>query len=142
VLAGRTTGESVAPFFSAASVQTGNARQWVFAGTDGRARIFLNDISAAAIIVNDWGSNLAGVQSSCGSGWQILATAPGDLNRPDSIQAFEIEGHQDEPVSSTIDLNGPVIAFWPGETPQNAHAVVQSLMSGKFEAWSVSVSCN
>src|SRR5207302_228103 len=80
VLAGRSAGASVAPFFSAASLQNGNSRQWVFAGTDGRARIFLNDIFAAAIIVNDWGNNLAAVQSNCGSGWQILATAPGDLN--------------------------------------------------------------
>jgi len=142
VLAGRSAGDSVAPFFSAASLQNGSARQWVFAGTDGRARVFLNDISAAAIIVNDWGSNLAAVQSSCGSGWQILATAPGDLNRPDSVQAFEIEGHQVEPVSSSIDLTGPVLAFWPGETQQNAHAVVQSVITGKFEAWSMSVTCN
>lgn len=142
VLAGRAAGENVPPFFSAVSIQNGNLRQWVFAGTDGRARIFLNDISAAAIVVNDWGSNIAAVQSGCGSGWQIMASAPGDLNRPDSLQAFEIEGRHDEPVSSIIDLNGPVMAFWPGENPQHANAVVQSLATGKFEAWSVSVSCN
>jgi hypothetical protein len=142
VLAGATAGESVAPFFSAASVQNGSSRQWVFAGTDGRSRIFLNDLSTAAIIVNDWGSNLAGVQSGCGSGWQILATAPGDLNHPDSVQAFEIEGRHDEPVSSLIDLDGPMMAFWPGESSQIAHGVVQSLTTGKFEAWNMSVTCN
>lgn len=142
VLAGPAAGESVATFFSAAYLQNGNSRQWVFAGTDGRSRIFLNDLSAAAILVNDWGSNVASVQSGCGSGWQILATAPGDLNRADSLQAFEIEGRHDEPVSPTLDLSGPVMALWPGEIPQSAHAIVESLTTTKFEAWNVSVSCN
>lgn len=142
VLAGRAAGENVAPFFSAALNQNGSSRQWVFAGTDGRTRIFLNDISVAAIVVNDWGNNVAVVQSGCGAGWQILATAPGDLNRTDSVQAFEIEGRHDEPVSSVLDLSGPVMAFWPGENPQVAHAVVQSSTTGRFEAWNLSVACN
>ncbi len=142
VLAGRAAGESVATFFSAASVQNGNSRQWVFAGTDGRARVFLNDLSAAAIVVNEWGSNLTSVQSGCGRGWQILATAPGDLNRSDSVQAFEIDGRNYQSASSAVDLGGPVMAFWPGETPQVAHVVVQSPASGKFEAWNISVACN
>ena len=142
VLAGRSAGESVPPFFSAAATQNGSSRQWVFAGTDGRARIFLNNTSTAAIVVNDWGSNLTAVQSPCGAGWQILTTAPGDLNRMDSLQAFEIEGRQEAPVSSISDLDGAVLAFWPGENPETAHAIVQSPVTGKFEAWSVTVSCN
>ena len=142
VLAGRSAGESVPPFFSAAATQNGSSRQWVFAGTDGRARIFLNNTSTAAIVVNDWGSNLTAVQSTCGAGWQILTTASGDLNRMDSLQAFEIEGRQEVPVSSISDLDGAVLAFWPGENPQTAHAIVQSPTTGKFEAWSVTVACN
>jgi hypothetical protein len=142
VLAGQSAGESVPAFFSGAGMQNGGSRQWVFAGTDGRARIFLNDISTAAITVNDWGSNLTGVQSGCGTGWQILASAPGDLNREDSIQAFEIEGRLVAAVSTGVDFDGPVLALWPGENAQAAHAVVQSATTGKFEAWSVTVACN
>jgi len=142
VLAGRNAGESVPPFFSATAMQNGTSRQAVFAGTDGRARVFLNDVTTAAIVVNDWGSNLTAVHSSCGTGWQILATAPGDLNRADSLQAFEAEDHQETAVSSTLDFSGPIIALWPGENPQTAHAVVQSLITGKFEAWSMMVLCN
>lgn len=142
VLAGRGGGENVAPFFSAASAQNGNLRYWAFAGTDGRARIFINSLSAAAIVVNAWGSNLAGVESGCGNGWQILATDPGDLNHSDSLQAFEMNGRHADAVSSMVDLNGPVTALWQGETPQNVHAVVQSLGAGKFEAWNLSVACN
>lgn len=142
VLAGRAAGENVPAFFSAATMQNGNSRLLVFAGTDGRARIFLNDTSAAAVIVNDWGSNITAVHSSCGNGWQVLASAPGDLNRADSVQAFEIEGHQESPVSSILEFGGPVLALWPGESPQAAHAVAQSLLTGKFEAWSLVVTCN
>lgn len=142
VLAGQSAGESVQPFFSAAAMQNGSSRAWVFAGTDGRARIFLNDISAPVSTVNDWGSNIIGVQSGCGMGWQVLVTSPGDLNHDDSIQAFEIEGRQAAPVSPVVDLDGPVVALWPGENTQAAHAIVESPTTGKFEAWSVTVACN
>lgn len=142
VLAGRNAGESVPTFFSAATTQNGTSRTAVFAGTDGRARIFQNNLTSATIVVNDWGSNLAGVSSSCGNGWQVLATTPGDLSRSDAVQAFEIEGHQQSAVSPLLDLGGPVLAFWQGETPQIAHAVVLSLATGKYEAWSLVVTCN
>lgn len=141
VLAGRSAGESVPPFFSAAAMQNGS-RMAVFAGTDGRARIFQNNLATAAIVVNDWGSNLTAVHAGCGNGWQVLATTPGDLNRADSVQAFEIEGHQQSAVSPALDMGGPVLALWPGENSQTAHAVVQSLTTGKYEAWTLVVSCN
>lgn len=142
VLAGQSAGESVPPFFSGAGMQNGSSRTWVFADTDNRTRIFLNDISTPAITVNEWGSNITGVQSGCGAGWYILTTSPGDLNRADSIEAFEIQGRAVAPVSTSADFDGPVMALWPGENPQAAHAIVQSPATGKFEAWSVTVTCN
>ena len=143
VLAGRTAGESVPPFFSAALTQNGSPRLAAFAGTDGRTRIFQNNnLTTAAIIVNDWGSNLTAVHAGCGNGWQVLATAPIDLNRADSVQAFEIEGHQQVPVSPSLDMGGPVLAFWPGEKSHTSHAIVQSLTTGKYEAWDLAVTCN
>jgi hypothetical protein len=141
VLAGSAAGESVGPFFSGGVLQNGNSREWFFAGLDGRGRIFLNDLSSPATIVSDWGSSVVGVQSTCGNGRQVLATAPGDFSRPDSVQAFEIEGRHEDPVSAAIDMDGPVTALWPGDNPQTAHAVVQSTTTQKFEAWSLSVTC-
>jgi hypothetical protein len=142
VLAGISAGESVTPFYSAAAIQNANLRQWVFAGTDGRARLYINNLAAPVTTINDWGSNITAVQSSCGSGWQVLITFPNDLNHADAIQAMEIEGRDAVSVSSAMELSGPVLAFWPGENPQTAHAVVQSLGSSRYEAWSLSVSCN
>src|SRR5436853_4458493 len=42
VLAGQKSGESVPAFFSAAILINGDSRQWVFAGTDGRALFYRN----------------------------------------------------------------------------------------------------
>jgi len=142
VLAGHSAGETVPAFFSGVAAQNGDTRQWVFAGTDGRARLYVNHLSSPSATVNDWGSNIAAVQSACGGGWQLLITFPNDLTHADAVQAMEFQNREAISVSSTTELAGPVMAFWPGETPQTANAVVQSLTTGKYEAWSLTVACN
>ena len=142
VLAGHTAGETVPAFFSGVALQNGDLRQWVFAGTDGRARLYINNLSTPVITLSDWGSNIAAVQSGCGTGWQVLITFPNDLTHADAIQAMEFQNREAVSVSSSTELAGPVLAFWPGETPQSANAVVQSLAAGKYEAWSFTVACN
>jgi hypothetical protein len=140
VLAGQMAGESVPPFFSGATLETADSRQWVFAGIDGRARIYLNILASPVAMVNDWGSDLAAVQSNCGR--QILVSAPGDLTRNDSLQAVEIQNREAVPVSAASELSGPLIALWPGENGQTVHGVVLSLTTGRYEAWSFGVGCN
>lgn len=142
VLAGPSAGESVPPFFSGAAMQNGNTRQWIFAGTDGRARLFIHDLAAPWATLPDWGSNIAAVQSGCGTGWQILTSFPNDLTHADAVQAMEVQNREAVSVSSPVELSGPILAFWPGENSQTAHAVVQSLASGKYEEWAFTVSCN
>jgi hypothetical protein len=141
VLAGPNAGESVPAFFSAAALPAADSRQWVFAGTDGRARIYINNLAAPVGTVNDWGSNLVAVQSGCGSGRQLLVSAAADLNRSDSLQAFEIQNREALPASSATELPGPLLALWPGETEQVVHGVVLSLTTGRYEAWSFAVGC-
>lgn len=142
LLAGSAAGASVIPFFSAAAWQTGDSRQWLFAGTDGRARLYEYDLSAPAAIFNAWGSNMAAVRSNCGSGWQALVSAPTDSTRPDSIQAVEIVGREALPVSATVELSGPVQALWTsGKNSESVNGVLQSPASGKYEAFTLSVNC-
>ena len=141
VLAGPNAGESVPAFFSSAALPAADSRQWVFAGTDGRARIYINNLGAPAAMVNDWGSSVAAVQSGCGSGRQLLVSASGDMNRNDSLQAFEIQNREALPASSATELPGPLLALWPGETEQVVHGVVLSLATGRYEAWSFAVGC-
>ena len=141
VLAGPSAGESVPAFFSAAALPTPDSRQWIFAGTDGRARIYVNNLAAPVAMVNDWGSNLVSVQSGCGSGRQVLVSLPTDMTRNDALQAFELQNREALPASSTTELPGPLLALWPGETEQVVHGVVLSVTTGRYEAWSFTVGC-
>lgn len=142
ILAGAGAGASVIPFFSAAAWQTGDSRQWLFAGTDGRARLYQYDLSAPAAIFNGWGGNMAAVHSNCGSGWQALVSAPTDSVRPDSIQAIEVVGREALPVSTAVELSGPLQALWTsGKNSESVNGVMQSPASGKYEAFTLSVTC-
>ncbi len=115
----------------------------MFTGTDGRTRLYQNELSAPVAVFNGWGSNLAAVHSNCGSGWQLLVSAPADSIRPDSLQAMEIAGHEAQPVSSPIELAGPLSALWTsGKNSEMVNAVMQSPATGRYEAFTLTVTCN
>jgi hypothetical protein len=141
VLAGQKSGESVPAFFSGAVLINGDSRQWVFAGTDGRARFYRNTLSTPAATFSDWGSSLAAIQSTCGAGRQILVSSSNDLTRPDTVQAVEISNRDAVPVSPALELSGPIKALWPSEGGQSVHGAVESLANGKYEAVVFTVTC-
>jgi hypothetical protein len=143
LLAGQSAGASVAPFFSGATWQSSDQRLWLFTGTDGRARLFQNDLATPVTTFNGWGSTLAAIHSTCGSGWQLLASAPVDTTRADSIQAIEISAHEAMPVSAPVDLSGAVEALWTaGNYGQVVNGVLHSQTSGRYEAFTLTVVCN
>jgi hypothetical protein len=142
ILAGANAGASVIPFFAAATWQNGDQRQWLFAGIDGRARLYQNELSAPAAMFSAWGGNLAAIHSGCGSGWQVLVSAPSDSIHPDSVQAVEIAGREALPVSSSLELSGALQALWTtGKNSETVNAVMQSPETGKYEAFTLTVSC-
>jgi hypothetical protein len=142
LLAGPSAGASVVPFFSAAAWQNGDFHQWVFAGTDGRARLYQSELSAPAAIFSNWGSSVAAIHSGCGQGWQVLATSPADSIHADSVQAIEIAGREALPVSSAVELSGSVQSLWTtGKNSEVVNAVMQSPDTGKYEAFTLTVSC-
>jgi hypothetical protein len=143
LLAGQSAGASVGPFFSGVAWQNGDQRLWLFAGVDGHARLFQNDLAAPVATFNGWASTLAAVHSTCGSGWQILTSSSTDTIRPDSVQAIEITGHEALPVSAAVDLPGSVEALWTaGNYSQVVNGVLLSQASGKYEAFTLTVICN
>jgi hypothetical protein len=143
ILAGSAGGASVAPFFSGATWSNNNERQWVFAGADGRARLFLNDLATPATVLNAWGSNLAVLNSKCGSGWQLLVTTPSDVTQSDAIQAMEINGREAVPVSAPVELPGSISALWTSaKNGESVNGVVRSQVTGKYEAFVLTVTCN
>lgn len=143
ILAGSSGGASVTPFFSGATWSSNNQREWIFAGTDGRARLFLNELAAPAAVFNAWGGNLAAINSKCGSGWQLLVTTPADSTQTDAIQAMEIDGREAAPASAPIELSGAVTALWSsGKNSESVNGVMQSTVTGKYEAFVLTVTCN
>ncbi len=143
LLAGQNAGASVVPFFSGAAWQNGDQRMWLFTGTDGRARLFQNDLASPAATYNGWGSAVAAVHSTCGTNWQLVTSAAADTIRPDSVQAVEIAGREALPVSAPVDLSGAVEALWTaGNYNQVVNGVMQSQVTGKYEAFTLTVICN
>jgi len=137
VLAGQNAGVSVPGFFSAAAWQSGDTRQWLFAGNDGRARLYQNNLSSPAAVFNGWGSDVVAVHSSCGSGWQVLMTPAAN----NSLQAVEIVNRDAVLVSSALELSGAVQALWPSSGSGQVHGVTEAA-TGKYEAFALSVSCS
>jgi hypothetical protein len=143
ILAGPSAGVSVAPFFSAATWPGTNQRQWLFTGTDGRARFYLNDLSTPAATFNAWGSNLAVVHSGCSTGWQVLVSSSTDSVRPDSVEAVEVAGREAQTVSPAIDVAGPISVMWTsGKNSETVNGVMHLTSTGKYEAFILTVSCN
>lgn len=143
ILAGAAGGASVSPFFSGASWSTNGQRQFLFAGTDGRARVYAGDLTTPAAVFNAWGGNVAILNSKCGSGWQVVVTTPSDITQPDAVQAMEITGREAVPVSSPAELSGSVFALWTSARNGDAvNGVMQSPVTGKYEAFVLTVTCN
>jgi len=113
----------------------------VFAGTDGLARLY-DDGPEPVAAFPGWGSDLAGLRTGCGTGWQLLVTGPGDWTEADSVQAYEIVNRQAVAVSPRVELPGPVMSLAPADELGTAVAAVRNLKSGRYEVYRLWVSCS
>lgn len=112
------------------------------AGKDGLARLYKSDDPKSPLAVfSEWGSELAGLKSGCGSGWQILVTRAGDYTERDAVQAFEIADKKAVPASPPLEFAGPVVAMRASAAQDAAFAVVKNMETGQYEAHVVSLSC-
>ncbi len=130
------------PFFSSADVLSGHTRYWVFAGVDGRMRLYgLGD--EPAILPGLWGSDLAEISSSCSSGMagHLLATRPGDWTEPDAVTIYDVIERQPIPISPPAEFPGPITALWSVADATTAKAVARNLKTGHYEAYQLSISC-
>ena len=90
---------------------------------------------------NGWGSDLAGISSDCGSGWQVLATRAADSSLPDSLAAYEIVNREAVQAAAPLEFAGPVTAMWSAGDGRSATVIVHNLKTGSYEAFSVSAVC-
>jgi hypothetical protein len=129
---------STAKFYSAAPLPRPNYTLWVFAGVDGQAHL-LDGVSDQTARLN-WGSDLASVKSSCGSGWQVLATRAGD-DSGDAVRAYEFPDREPVPVSEPLEFGGGVTALWTEGKGSTAIAVSRNAETGNYEAFWLAVGC-
>ena len=129
------------PFYSEAELVGKRGAATVFSEVAGQFRVF--DGSGLKVLAGsrDWGSDIAGVQSGCGAGAQLLVTASGDA-RQDSLLAYEVEGHEAIAASAPLPLDGRVTAMWPANGQAAATVVVETEQPLQYEAYSVSLVCN
>ncbi|HKE22785.1 MAG TPA: hypothetical protein VKB88_10370 [Bryobacteraceae bacterium] len=132
---------TVAPFYTAASVEERGQTFWLLALVDGRAQIFdssLAPLAGAAIAA--WGSDIAGIDARCGPPSQVLVTRPGDGTEPDAIQGFSIADQTPQTITAPVIFPGPVTALW-SFGGNSALAVARDLSTGTYSAYVVTVAC-
>ena len=129
---------TTAKFYSAAPLQRANYILWIFAGVDGQAHL-LDGVSDQVLRLN-WGSDLAGVKTSCGSGWQVLATRAGN-DSGDSVRAYEFPDRDPVAVSEPLDFGGGITALWTEAKGGTAVAVSRNAETGNYEAFRLAVAC-
>lgn len=124
-------------FYSAAALPRAQYVLWALTAVDGSVHLVdgINDVTPRL----PWGSEIAGVKSSCGSGWQILASSA--TKTGDSVRAYEIMDREPAPVGTAMEFNGRLSALW-SKDDGSAVAVERNTDTGKYEAYSLDVACH
>jgi len=130
---------NVPSFYSAAALPRSSYTLWALAAVDGSLH-FVDGMTDQVIRGVKWGSDLAAVHSSCGTGTQVLVSETGDTER-DGLRAFEIPDRDPIAVSSAAEFDGRIIVLWPEISGNGATTIVRRKDTGWYEAYRVSVSC-
>jgi hypothetical protein len=131
---------NVPSFFSAAALPRSNYTLWALAAVDGSLHL-VDGMTDQLIRGGKWGSDLAAVRSSCGTGTQLLASESGDAER-DGLRAFEIPDRDPVAASSAAEFDGRIVALSPESSGAGASAIVKRKDTGWYEAYRVSISCS
>jgi hypothetical protein len=130
---------NVPSFYSAAALPRSSYTLWALAAVDGSLHL-VDGMTDQVIRGSKWGSDLAAVHSSCGTGTQLLISEGGDTER-DGLRAFEIPDRDPVAVSSAAEFDGRIVALWPDSGGNSAAAIVKRKDTGWYEAYRVSISC-
>jgi hypothetical protein len=130
---------NVPSFYSAAALSRSSYTLWVLAAVDGSLHL-VDGMTDQLIRGGKWGSDLAAVHSSCGTGTQLLVSESGDVER-DGLRAFEIPDRDPVAASSAVEFDGQIVALWPESSGNGAAAIVKRKDTGWYEAYRVSISC-
>ena len=131
---------SAPPFYSAAALPREKYTLWMFSALDGRIHL-LDGMTDQIAASQGWGSDIAGVHSGCGSGWQVLATEAG-VGASDAVQAFDFPDREPVPASRPLELPGTITALWTAWENSSVIAALQNSQTRRYEAYQLSLSCN
>jgi hypothetical protein len=132
--------QTTAPaFYSAALLPREKYTLGLFASVDGQLHLLdgITDRTAGKL---GWGSDIAGVKSNCGSGWQVLATRGGDGSN-DAVRAYEFPDREPVAVSQSVDFAGGITALWAESAGGSAVAVSRNSETGRYEAFRLTIAC-
>jgi hypothetical protein len=129
----------VKAFYSAAVLPGNKYKLWIFAGIDGQIHL-LDGVLEQSAERPAWGSDIAGVRSACGPGWQVLAAGSGNGAR-ETVRAFEIADREPVEVSQPAEFDGGITALWADWDGSGAIAVSQNSETGRYEAYRLNTTC-
>jgi hypothetical protein len=132
---------NLSPFYSVAMFGQGEREFWIVVFTDGAVRL-INAQGQTVSTFTGWGSDVAGIASDCGSGWQVLATRAADDTLPDSLTAYEIVSRDAVEAAAPIEFAGPITSLWSASDGRAATVIAHNLRTGDYEAFSVSAICS
>jgi hypothetical protein len=130
---------NVPSFYSAAALPRSSYTLWALAAVDGSLHL-VDGMTDQVIRGAKWGSDLAAVHSSCGTGTQLLVSEGGNTER-DGLRAFEIPDRDTVAASSAAEFDGRITALWPDSSGNSAAAIVKRKDTGWYEAYRISISC-
>lgn len=127
------------PFFSAAWINW-RSETWLVSALDGQVSILDGTNLRPVGGTRDWGSDIAGVRTGCGTGPLALASSAGEAGS-DNLRTFKIVELEAAPVSAPLVFEGSITALWAKPQGDTAVAVIQT-PAGSYEAYSVSIACS
>jgi hypothetical protein len=131
---------TVAPaFYSAAALPRDKYTFWLLATVDGQVHL-LDGTTDQVLPKLGWGSEIAGLRSGCGSGWQVLATGNGD-GSGDTVRAFEVPDREPIAASPTLELTDNITAMWTESGGTGVVVVARNSETGRYEAFRLTVIC-
>ena len=115
------------------------------AGKDGLLRVY-GDSSEPLAAFSNFGDQVAGIHSDCGSGWQALVTQKADRSKEDRVEGIEIRDRKPVVVTEALEFPGPVVALRHADRnvaklPSSAMAIIFNLETGLYEAYRLSIVC-
>jgi hypothetical protein len=133
------------PFYAAILVPRPGGAGLLIVGIDDKVQLVESGSLKPIAGTRDWGSDLASLNSGCGTGTQIVVSGSGE-SIGDSLRAYELPAQEAVPASAALAMDGTVTALWTADDGKRVFAVVR--MHGiqgqedSYEVDRVTANCN